>query len=117
MKQLLVLSAVLAAHVVAPTPPQRPYAILEDMDPAVYKREAVYPSAFEYGVQDSYSGANFGRDRLFWPQTETSDIKNLRQLWTAYGFGFATSSTTVSPPTPRPPKPAYTYKHIARLAY
>jgi len=111
MKQLLVLSAVLAAHVVAPTPPQRPYAILEDMDPAVYKREAVYPSAFEYGVQDSYSGANFGRDR-FWPQPEN--------LWTAYGFGrfdSATSSTTVSPPTPRPPKPAYTYKHIARLAY
>ena len=74
MKSFIAAAVLATAATAAPAGPPAPYAPPAPYHPAPIKGhpapydETPKPYAFEYGVQDSYSGANFG-------QTETSDTK------------------------------------------
>ena len=75
MKSFIAAAAVLATAAAAPAgppapyaPPPAPYHPAPVKHAAPYQEPAPKPYAFEYGVEDSYSGAAFG-------QTETSDTK------------------------------------------
>merc|ERR1719187_305222 len=74
MKSFIAAAAVLATAAAIPAgppayaPPPAPYHPAPVKHAAPYQEPAPKPYAFEYGVEDSYSGAAFG-------QTETSDTK------------------------------------------